>query len=233
MIELYVQIAHTAYNKYLSSSLTNAHLKDYFNSCFQASIDHFATYQSWTCVNCLKSGKATQGWGQPPSKCPNCRSTAVYETGTFQARASVVGKAFANAFSYLMKIQFRLPLITTPGNTGTHDFEVTPDIAIEAKGSPSSFNNPDGRVTHLDRPGMKRSDTKKKAFDNAHTYRERKPKGLFFIVSNVIPPSLVGFRSADIDAIFDVTKIDRLQAMINEISERIDLKLLRTKRGLK
>jgi hypothetical protein len=131
-----------------------------------------------------------------------------------------------------MTIYFRLPLTYTPGNTRTHDLEVTPEIAIEAKGSPSRVTNPNGTFTHLGRPGMERSDTHKKAFDNAHTYRERNRDGLFFIVSNVVPPDLVGYRSDNVNGIFDVTKLERLQAMMIEIEDKVDLKALRTRRGL-
>ncbi|MBM3149281.1 MAG: hypothetical protein FJ008_07075 [Chloroflexi bacterium] len=130
-----------------------------------------------------------------------------------------------------METRYRLPLTPTPGNTRTHDFEVRGDIAIEAKGSPSRIINPDGTFTELDRPAMERSDTRKKAFENARTYRQRNPTGLFFIVSNAIPSDLVGYRNRDVTAIFDVNKVDRLEAMMAEIQSRVDLKALRKQRG--
>jgi hypothetical protein len=231
MTEPFDIIAAETYQKLLSSSITNAHLRDYFNTCFQAGIDLYGMYQCWACTNCLKLGRKTQGWGKPPSKCPECHKPSVYEIATFQARSSVVGNAFASAFSYLMQAHYRLPLIPTPGNTRTHDFEVTQEIAIEAKGSPSSFANPDGSLTRLGNPGMERTDTRKKAFDNAHTYKERNPQGTFFIVSNAISSDHVGYRSRDVTGIFDVTKADRLDAMMMEIEDKIDLDGLRRKRG--
>jgi hypothetical protein len=130
-----------------------------------------------------------------------------------------------------METHYRLPLIPTPGNTRTHDFEVAGDIALETKGSPSRVINPDGTFTDLRRPGMERSDTRKKAFENARTYRQRNPNGLFFIVSNVIPTDLVGYRNRDVTAVFDANKVDRLEAMISEIQSRVDLKALRRQRG--
>ncbi|MBI2831126.1 MAG: hypothetical protein HYX79_02590 [Chloroflexi bacterium] len=79
---------------------------------------------------------------------------------------------------------------------------------------------------------MERSDTKKKAFDNARTYRQRNATGLFFVVSNAIPSDIVGYRNRDVTAVFDVTKVDRLQAMMTEIEDKIDLPSLRVRRGL-
>jgi hypothetical protein len=232
MTEPFDSISRRAYERYLADEVDNNHLRSYFDACFQGSIDHFGAHQCWACVNCLRVGNMMQGWGEPPTKCPRCDSKTIYEIATFQARSPIVGNAFSNAFFYLMTIYFRLPLTYTPGNTRTHDLEVTSEIAIEAKGSPSRVTNPDGTFTHLGRPGLERSDTRKKAFDNARTFKERSPTGLFFVVSNVIPSDLVGYRHRDVNAIFDVTKIDRLQALMTEIQDRIDLKALRTRRGL-
>lgn len=231
-MEAFETIASQAYARQISEHVTNQTLRNYFNTCFQNSIDQYRVYQCWSCINCLREGNSTQKWGKPPSKCPVCNSKSVYEIATFQARSSVVGNAFAHAFAYLMQNYYHLPLTPTPGNTRTHDYEVTPEIAIETKGSPDSVTNPDGTLTHLGRPGMERSDTKKKAFDNGRTYRQRNATGLFFVVSNAIPSELVGYRNRDITAIFDVTKADRINAMMSEISERVDLDDLRQRRGL-
>ncbi len=226
MTEPYDSIARTQYERLLGRSVTNARMRDYFNACFQNSVDHYGAYQCWVCVNCLRSGNATQGWGKPPSRCPRCNSTSVYEIATFQARSPIVGSAFASAFSYLMRTRYQLPLTPTPGNTRTHDFEVTGDVAIETKGSPSKVVNPDGTITELGRPGLERSDTRKKAFDNARTYRQRNPTGLFFVVSNAVPSDLVGYRNRDVSAVFDANKVDRIEAMLAEIEERIGLNAL-------
>jgi hypothetical protein len=77
---------------------------------------------------------------------------------------------------------------------------------------------------------MERSDTRKKAFENARTYRQRNERGSFFVVSNAIPSDLVGYRNRDVTAVFDATKVDRLQAMILEIQDRVDLDALRQRR---
>jgi hypothetical protein len=230
--EPFDSIANAAYEKYVKGTLSNAQLREYYAACFQNAIDHYGLYQCWSCVNCLKSGNSTQGWGRPPSRCPRCKSGSVYEIASFQARSSAVGGAFASGFSVLMSRHFRLPLAPTPGNTRTHDFEVTPEIAIEAKGSPARIINPDGSTTLLGRPGLERSDTKKKASDNGHTYRQQKTAGLFFVVSNAVPSTLVGYTSDDITAIFDANKVERLEAMIMAIRDKIDLDALRRTRGI-
>ena len=230
MAEPFDSIAHEAYDRTLGGSISNSQLRDYFNLCFQDSIDRYGIYQCWACINCLRQGNTTQGWGEPPPRCPRCNSKIVYEIATFQARAPVVGSAFASAFAHLMQTYFHLPLVPTPGNTRTHDFEVTSEIAIETKGSPAAIANPDGTIKHLGRPGMERSDTRKKAFENARTYRQRNATGLFFVVSNAIPSDLVGYRNRDVSAVFDVTKLDRLQTMMVEIQDRVDLETLRQRR---
>ncbi len=232
MPEQFESIAKDAYDKHLSGGLSNQHVRDYYHACFQNAVDLYGLYQCWSCVNCLKAGKSSQGWGHPPTRCPQCNSTSVYEIASFQARSSVVGNAFAAAFSTLMLWHFRVPLDPTPGNTRTHDFEITPEIAIEAKGSPAKITNPDGTVTEPGRPGLERSDTRKKAFDNAHTYRQQKRNGLFFVVSNAVPSDLVGYTSDDITAIYDANKVDRLESMITAINDRIDLEALRRTRGM-
>jgi hypothetical protein len=230
--EPFNSIANETFDKYLKGGLSNLHLRDYFVVCFQKAIDNYALYRCWSCLSCLRSGNNTQGWGDPPSRCPKCNSNSVYEIASFQARSSVVGSAFASAFSVLMLRHFRVPLVSTPGNTRTHDFEVTPEIAIETKGSPAKVSNPDGSVTKFGRPGLERSDTKKKAFDNGHTYRQQKTTGLFFVVSNAVPSSLIGYISDDITAIIDANKVDRLESMMTAIRDKIDLDALRRSRGL-
>jgi hypothetical protein len=231
MAELFDGIAQRQFNKILCGAISNAHLREYFNACFQEAIDSYGAYQCWTCINCMRQGNATQGWGAPPSRCTRCRSPLVYEIATFQSRSSIVGSAFEAAFFHLIQTHYRIPLTLTPGNTRTHDFEVTGEVAIEAKGSPSKVANPNSTFTELDRPGLERSDTKKKAFDNARTYRQRNPTGLFFIVSNAVPSDLVGYRNRDVTAVFDVNKTDRIESMILEIRGKVDLPYLQRQRG--
>ena len=105
-------------------------------------------------------------------------------------------------------------------------------MSIEAKGSPRSIDNPDGTKSKFDRPGMERSDTEKKAFANGETHRRRKPEAYFCVVTNALPSNLVGFRSDNVNAIFDVTKTDRLDSMMDEIGVLVDLETFRRRRGM-
>ena len=132
-----------------------------------------------------------------------------------------VGSAFEQAVIYLLKTRFELPAVSTPGNTRTHDIEVTNRIAIESKGSPGRLLNPARTVTELSRPGLERSDTWKKAQANARNFRAQNRNAPFFIVSNAVPSTLVGYRSDDITGIFNVTLVSRVDALISEINAAI------------
>ena len=63
---------------------------------------------------------------------------------------------------------------------------------------------------------MMRSDTEKKAFDNARNFMGSNPTGTFFIVTNALPPRLVGHRGDNVDGIFDVTKKEQLDSFVRE-----------------
>ena len=228
----YESIALEQRKLHLSSGVTNARLSRYYSGCFQAVVEYFKVWPCWTCTNCLGNGNPGVSWGTRPSRCPSCQSNNVYEVATFQARASHVWNAFTAAFHVVMEQAYRLPLTATPGNTTTHDFEIGQDVSIEAKGSPRSIKNPDGTTSKFDRPGMERSDTEKKAFANGETHRRRKPEAYFCVVTNALPSNLVGFRSDNVNAIFDVTKTDRLDSMMDEIGVLVDLEAFRRRRGM-
>ncbi len=198
--------------------LSNARLRNYFDACFQQAIDDAGCYPAWACIGCLSDGQATNAFGERPSKCPKCESRKCFQIATFQSRAPLVGRAFERAVLHLLRMRFELPAEPTPGNTRTHDIEVTHRIAIESKGSPRSVQNPDGSIIKLGRPGLERSDTWKKAQSNAHTFRERNRGAPFYIVSNAVPHDLVGYRSDDITGIFNLTHADRMQAFVREIN---------------
>lgn len=214
----YDAIAEDGYRKFLDGvSLTNQRLRYYFDYCFQHAIDDVGCYPAWACIGCL-GRSTTAAFGNAPKRCPTCESDKVYEIATFQSRASVVGNAFENAVMRLLITKFELPAAFTPGNTRTHDIEVTSRVAIETKGSPRQLLNPDKTITPLNRPGLERSDTWKKAQANARNFRMRNRDAPFFIVSNAVPHSLVGYRSDDITGIFDITKVDRVNAFVDEVS---------------
>ena len=215
----YDDIAAANYRRFVSEQpLTNDRLRHYFDSCFQTAIDDSGCYAAWACLSCIGNGAATARFGERPNRCPMCESRHVYEIATFQSRASVVGNAFESAVRYLLITRFELPAVPTPGNTRTHDIEITSAIAIETKGSPRQVQNPDHTVSTLSRPGLERSDTWKKAQANAANYRRNNRTRPFFIVSNAVPPDLVGYRSDDITGIFNITQASRVDALFSEIN---------------
>ena len=228
-LQPYLSIAQQSYTRYITDSarITNQQLRSYFDACFGAATDHFGVYPAWTCVRCMEEGRHTYGWGQKPPRCPNCNDRRVFEIATFNARAPIVGKAFSAALSQLMRQAFRVPIHETPGNTTTHDFEITSTIAIEAKGSPSHITNPDGTRYQLGRPGMERSDTEKKAFANARTFRQRNPAAYFAILTNALPPRLLNYRNDTVSGVFNVTRREEIDIFIRDIEERVDLEALR------
>ena len=67
-----------------------------------------------------------------------------------------------------------------------------------------------------------RSDTEKKAFENARKYKMANPNGAFFIATNALPPRLVGHRGENVDGIFDVTKKARLESLLRETQDAVD-----------
>lgn len=213
----YDEIVQTNYSPLCGQQLTNGRLQSYFNGCFQQSIDTATCYPAWACLSCMGGGTTTAEFGNLPQECPICDSRRVFEIATFQSRASIVGKVFETAVRHLLSTRFELPALPTPGNTNTHDVEVTPKIAIETKGSPRYVQNPDNTVTTIARPGLERSDTWKKAQANARNFRRHNQSVPFFVVSNAVPSNLVGYRSDDITGIFNVGQANRLLALVDEI----------------
>ena len=218
MSNIYENIAEKNFSELIQKGLSNSALRRYFDQCFQDSIDHYRMYQCWACIECLREGVHIFGWGNKPARCSVCNTTNVYEVATFQARASIVGKAFEHAFDLLMEQAFHIYLKPSPrANNPTHDLELPGKVAIELKGSPTEVANPDGSKTHLDRPGLERSDTRKKAFANATRFREARPQTPFYIASNAVPQELVGYWDQHVSGIFDVTRADRLKALADQL----------------
>lgn len=218
----YDAIASRNYQEFISAgNLSNDQLRNYFNACFQEAIDLKDCYPAWACIECIEKSTPTTAFGNKPSRCTLCNSKRVYEIGTFQGRASVVGGVFEKAIIHLLRTKFELPAVSTPGNTRTHDIEITSAVAIESKGSPRRLLNPDGTATTFPRPGLERSDTWKKAQANARNFRAVNRVAPFFILSNAVPHSLVGYRSDDITGIFNITQASRVASLISEINRAL------------
>lgn len=201
-----------------NADLTNARLQNYFNGCFQQAIEEAGCYQAWACLGCAREENGKIGFGNRPRRCTQCGSRQVFYVATFQGRAPVVGSAFESAVLKLLTTRFELPVTRTPGNTNTHDLEISNRMAIETKGSPRHLDNPDGSVTTLHRPGMERTDTEKKAFANGRRYRSQNRNSPFFIVTNALPKRLEGYRGEDVTGIFNITQANRTESLVAEIN---------------
>jgi len=207
-------------NEHLLSSITDKNLGEYFEACFNDVVEELGLYACWVCVECMRNKRFTYGWGKKPERCPSCNSPLTYMVATFQAWASKTGEMFEWAFYHLMVKKFHIPLVKAPKECATHDFIVPQGIGIEAKGSAAYIINPDGSVLHLSRPGLMRSDTKKKAFANAKEFKQKRLGLHFYIVSNAIPEELVGYSNRDVDGVYDVTKRRQLEELVGELRRK-------------
>jgi hypothetical protein len=211
----YNSIVDKRYDQFLKDKIDDEKLKKYFDSCFGDVFSYYGWYACWVCVKCMENKKFTYGWGKKPDLCPKCGKKSTYSVATFQAWASKSGDTFEWAFYKLIKEISDLEITPMPRQKDTHDFEITNKIAIEAKGSAEYIINPDGTKYHLDMPGMKRSDTEKKAFANGEKYKSQHPSNKFFIVTNAVLDGLtIEGRAAD--GVFDVTKKVDLDKFLEE-----------------
>lgn len=140
--------------------------------------------------------------GDKPKTCHIC-DQKVYEVGTFQARASYSGAVFDYACQYILNEKYGINTNPTSDSTRLYDFEIRNDIVVESKGSPKYVLNPDGTRSDLDRAGMLRSDTEKKAFANAKKWHNRFPNGSFYVITNTLPNHLRAYRNETITAILE------------------------------
>ena len=214
--EEHLDVVRNLYDYEFKNGVSNQSLSRYFDKAFQSVVVEHDLYPAWACINCLRHDVSTVRWGAKPSKCPECGDSATYLIANFQGRASRFGQIFVVALQHLVQNHYKIELRLTPGNTKTHDLEFTPKVAVEAKGSARKIILPDHSTYPLSRPGMMRSDTEKKAFDNARNFMTSNPSGTFLIVTNALPRRLDGHRGDNVSGIFDVTKKDRLDSFVRE-----------------
>ncbi len=214
----YDQIALDNY-LFEQGGLTNSTLRSYFDACFDTALEQSGLYPAYGCITCATLASAEIIFGEKPKNCATCGSDRVFQLATFQGRAPVYGAAFSSAVQLLFDLHFDIELLPTPQNTGTHDLEASPKIAIEVKGSARRVRLKNGATAPLDRPGLLRSDTEKKAQANARTYKQRNSSGTFFVVTNALPDRLRGIRTDDIDGYFDLTKVDRVESFAREVRQ--------------
>ncbi|MEM3389748.1 MAG: hypothetical protein QW491_10115 [Thermoproteota archaeon] len=156
----------------------------------------------------------------------------------YQARAAKFGETFEACFKVIMEKLFPdiplIPDIRLPKacmvKGGEADFAVISGRAldmkivavIEAKGSADHIIC-DGKRKELERPGMLRTDTVKKAICNAYQVSRAYPDALFFIVTSHKPTSgnakcMCNLAEGDIvDKIVDVTNFSELREMVEMI----------------
>lgn len=195
--------------------ISDEKLKFYFDTCFEDICSHHGLYACWICVSCMKKNILSYGWGEKPDTCPKCDESSTYSIATFQSWASKTGDVFEWAFYKLIKEISDLQIKSMRRGNRTHDFEITDKIAIEAKGSAEYIKNPDGSKYDLAIPGMKRSDTEKKAFSNGEKYKSLHPNNKFYIITNAVPEGLTVAGRA-VDGLFNVTKKRELETFIEE-----------------
>jgi len=164
----------------------------------------------------------------------------------FQRRAKYMGDAFEACFEVIMKTFYpqinlhhdvKLPSACMV-RQGSADFVVySGDIftgaplkivaVIEAKGSADQIIGKDGGIIKINRPGMRRTDTVKKAICNAYQISRAYPDALFFIVTSHKPTGgnakcMCDLVEGDIvDKIIDVTVKDELDEMVTLIKSKI------------
>ena len=173
----------------------------------------------------------------------------------FQARAKVYGDAFEAIFMVIMEMffpdiklihQYEIPEICMTGE-GKADFVVLKEgktkwgdleaieshsskivAVIEAKGS-SDYIICNGKRIELERPGMIRTDTVKKAISNAAQVKFGLSKDVLFIVVTSHKPKRgnakcmidLALKSGLFDMVVDITKFNELDKMVSLIKKRL------------
>ena len=164
----------------------------------------------------------------------------------FQRRAKLMGDAFEACFEVIMRsfypeinlvngVELSNACLIGAGKAdfviyggGLSTFSPLRKIAvIEAKGSADHIIGNDGRRIDIDRPGMRRTDTVKKAICNAYQVSRAYPDTLFFIVTSHKPTSgnakcMCDLAEGDIvDKIVDVTVKKELDEMVKLIKSKM------------
>ena len=217
----YTHIAESHY-RIVGKRLTNSTLQRYFDECFSDAISQSGLYPAWVCMQCPPNKTDSIRYGIKPNTCPICGTDRVFEVATFQGRAPVVGSTFKAAFQVLMRYKFELELKATSTGTTTHGLEASRGIAIEVKGSPLSYNSPDGTVFNPTRPGLMRSDTRKKTLANARQYKLANDSAVYFVVTNALPKQWRRKLPDGVDAIFDVTDPHEVERFVSDVDARLN-----------
>ena len=177
-----------------SGQLSNGRLRGLLTSmdAFSKLLTRRLAIQREACVAChWQWNRYRRVWQFASDMLPVCGSNRVFEVATFQSRSSIVGNVFESAVLYLLVTRFELPtLASTPGNTDTHDIEVTPtESLLKPRGLHVLCTGT--LTTRLPRslgPDWSAPDTWKKAQANARNFRRRNLNTPFYIVSKPYHP---------------------------------------------
>lgn len=129
---------------------------------------------------------------------------------------------FHNATCWILNRLFsELPLASPVGSRyADHcDLWVPDAVGVELKGSARFYRLPNGQVMTLDRPGMMRSDTEKKAASNATTFKaDLGATARFYVLTNAVPIAWQE-EHPSIDEIYDVGKRADLETFADDIRD--------------
>lgn len=145
-----------------------------------------------------------------------------------QARAAVTGQIFETCVEVLLEDKFnsefkRSVNLEEAGMSrgGGADFveynEGKPDIIIEVKGTAYKLEKENGEYIYPSRPGLKRTDTVKKAVAQAYQAKSAYPNCNFYIITTHKPKGnnpqkILNIAKGDvIDKVVDVTNIQKLR----------------------
>ncbi len=205
----------------LSNGLSDDALTEFFIKNFQDIIDDRQLYPAWACLNCRNIG-----FGNKPNRCPECENEQLWAVGNFQSRAPATGGVFQAGVKYIFDNFYNHLEVISSSNTqfrDSCDLYVDNAVGVEVKGSPEEITMPNGEVVTFDRPGMRRSDTEKKANSNAVTFKEDHGTNevRFYVITNAIPAAWHEEHS-QIDGIYDATRLAEWETLHFDIEVDIN-----------
>lgn len=201
---------------YLDDGLSDEALDAFFENCFQDIIDDRQLHPAWACMDCRDVN-----YGEKPGTCTRCDGDRLYQIATFQGRGSATGNIFQDAVLHVFERFFSQVGVISSRESDFRDscdFFVPNVAGIEAKGSPAHVTLPIGKKVILGRPGMRRTDTEKKANSNAVTFKQDHERSdvRFYVLSNALPDGWHEEHSA-IDGIFDVTSLKDWKELVYDL----------------
>lgn len=164
----------------------------------------------------------TVHFGEISKECPECGSSRFYQVATFQGRGTVTGSIFQEGVLHIFERFFPELEVVSSSNTefrDSCDLYIADVAGLEAKGSPAQIALPNGGTIELGRPGMKRTDTEKKANSNAITFKRDQGRAdiRFYVLSNALPDAWHEEHSS-IDGIYDATRLSNWEELVYDLN---------------